>query len=448
MVQQLLFPTLETYVCDFTCRFESNPILRVEANGNFFNRIQIKDRDSGVVLIDVEALLQSFTVGDHPLNWVFEIPSGHPRLEVTYSGQLFNRIGQAYPTVIRNVSDPDPVPAQTDATIQVLPNVVLNADKTVTGTIRTTKAATWKDVFNTEIIALSLQFRASPGGTTLRLHEESFVWGAPTFLDHNIITAPIPGITDSVIMEVFLIDTQGRQFASQVTQTLSSAAPTATVPEAVILNPPINITDSGFDLSWSFQADGGSQITGVRLQVKIEATGERVLNDIISTITATGIRGLTPLTAYNIRVFAINAVGESFRSNLQQATTVAPTTVIQSKSLQITFTDSPGSNFSSNVSFEDFELLATEAERNSRWSLGLLAIVDTPAQFTFEQVFATITEILAGLEGCPPGFQKDSSGACVPIPPGPTQERDLFNTAIVGAVGLGILASMMGGKKK
>ncbi len=56
--------------------------------------------------------------------------------------------------------------------------------------------------------------------------------------------------------------------------------------------------------------------------------------------------------------------------------------------------------------------------------------------------------IIEDSTGCPPGFQRNpTTGLCEPIPPPPTEERNLFNTAIVGAIGLGLLASVMGKKK-
>ena len=122
----------------------------------------------------------------------------------------------------------------------------------------------------------------------------------------------------------------------------------------------------------------------------------------------------------------------------------------QSVSFEIKFVDLPNENFSSNVSEADFERIREEARQNGRWSSRLLARVDLPAQFTFEQVIRTIDAILAKplpMDGCGVGFHRDENGLCVPDEPEPDEERNLFNTAIIGAIGIGVLASMMGNKK-
>ncbi len=124
--------------------------------------------------------------------------------------------------------------------------------------------------------------------------------------------------------------------------------------------------------------------------------------------------------------------------------------VTKSASFEIRFTDLPNENFSSNTSFEDFNRLGQEAQGNGRWHISLRARPDTPAQFTFEQVITTIDAILAKplpMDGCGVGFHRDENGLCVPDEPEPDEERNLFNTAIIGAIGIGVLASMMGNKK-
>ena len=110
-----------------------------------------------------------------------------------------------------------------------------------------------------------------------------------------------------------------------------------------------------------------------------------------------------------------------------------PPPPITSTSFEIRFTDRPNDNFSSNTSPSDFTLIENEAQQDSRWSTFFLANVEIAPAFTFQQIITQIDAILA---------------TAPPPPPQPGGERNLFNTAIVGAIGLGILASLVGGKKK
>ncbi len=126
--------------------------------------------------------------------------------------------------------------------------------------------------------------------------------------------------------------------------------------------------------------------------------------------------------------------------------------VLKSTSFEIRFTDLPNENFSTNTSRADLTRIEQEAQIDSRWSTFFLADVEIAPSFTFQQIITRIDAILAKpppVDGCNAGFHRDpNTGFCVPDDPPIEEERDLFQTAIVGAIGIGLLASLMGGKKK
>jgi hypothetical protein len=77
-------------------------------------------------------------------------------------------------------------------------------------------------------------------------------------------------------------------------------------------------------LSWTAGGDGGSAITGYRIQVR---TGGTVVRTVVinGTATTTDVTGLTNGTEYNFRVGAANAVGLGALS--AASNTVTPATV-------------------------------------------------------------------------------------------------------------------------
>ncbi len=133
--------------------------------------------------------------------------------------------------------EPDPVPANTDATIQILPDMQIAPSEVVTGTIRITKAATWKDFFNNTTLQLHIQFAESQGGTVRLLDQHNFVFGDLSFIDIQVNRDP--DISPTVHMEVFLVDDQFRPFANNVTTSLTIEEP----PVNQSVSFPIRFTD-------------------------------------------------------------------------------------------------------------------------------------------------------------------------------------------------------------
>jgi len=244
--------------------------------------------------------------------------------------------------------EPEIIPTPTDTTIQFLPNLQLNADRRVTGTVRTVKAGTWKNEFNNTAIDLVLQFTNQQGGVTRLIHQESFIFGDRSFIDHQIITNVIPNIISGVVMEGILLSRQGQPFSIRILKSLQIKEPTPD-PD--------------------------------------------------------------------------------------------PTPTKQSNSFEVIFLNNAGFNFSSNVSLADFERLSQEANKDIRWRIRGQEVNINP-QFTFEQVIRTIDDILKQIEENEPEPDPDPD-------PMPTK-GDIFQTAIVGLIGLGVVLGLTnrGDKKR
>ena len=97
---------------------------------------------------------------------------------------------------------------------------------------------------------------------------------------------------------------------------------------ATIPTHPSNLTataasSSEIDLTWNVpSSDGGSPVTGYRIQESTDdSTWTTIIKNTGNTNTAYDDTGLSPNTTYYYRVFALNSVGSSYRSNIASATT-------------------------------------------------------------------------------------------------------------------------------
>ncbi|MGI0011121.1 MAG: fibronectin type III domain-containing protein [Nitrosopumilaceae archaeon] len=85
------------------------------------------------------------------------------------------------------------------------------------------------------------------------------------------------------------------------------------------------ISSSQIDLSWLPPLnDGGSTITGYKIESRVACTGNfiLILSSATTALTSYSNTGLTNSTCYQYRVFALNAVGSSLSSNNATATTL------------------------------------------------------------------------------------------------------------------------------
>ena len=107
-----------------------------------------------------------------------------------------------------------------------------------------------------------------------------------------------------------------------------SADQSITAIYATIPTHPTNLTatavsSSEIDLNWNTpSSDGGSPITGYRIQESTDdSTWTTIVKNTGNTNTAYSDTGLSDNTTYYYRVFALNSVGSSYRSNIADATT-------------------------------------------------------------------------------------------------------------------------------
>ncbi|MEP6667090.1 MAG: fibronectin type III domain-containing protein, partial [Nocardioidaceae bacterium] len=144
------------------------------------------------------------------------------------------------------------------------------------------------------------------------------VSGIPATARTRLVTGLTNGTTYT--LQVRAVNVWGFSSLSAETNPVTpfgpAGAPTAVV--AVRGNQLVN-------LSWTAPAsNGGSAITGYRIQVRTGVTVVRTI-DLTGTATNTVVTGLNNGTAYNFRVATLNAAGASAFST--QSNTVTPATV-------------------------------------------------------------------------------------------------------------------------
>ncbi|MGI0088110.1 MAG: fibronectin type III domain-containing protein [Nitrosotalea sp.] len=113
--------------------------------------------------------------------------------------------------------------------------------------------------------------------------------------------------------------------------TTGSTCTTATAPQ-----PPTGLTatatsSSQINLSWTSANNGGSAITGYKIERSTDSgtTWSAIVSNTGSTSTTYSDTGLTASTAYTYRVSAINSIGTSSPSNTASATTPSAATAPQ-----------------------------------------------------------------------------------------------------------------------
>ena len=127
------------------------------------------------------------------------------------------------------------------------------------------------------------------------------------------------------------------------------------------------------------------------------------------------------------------------------STTGATSSIIQSNSLEIRFTDLPRNNFIVRVDDNTRQRLGQEAQRDGRWSTSFKGIQNRPATSTFEQVIRIIDEVLRQFpdpppDQCEPGFHRDPrTFQCIPNEEEEDTGRNLFQSAIIGVLALGAI---------
>jgi titin len=128
-----------------------------------------------------------------------------------------------------------------------------------------------------------------------------------------------------------------RSNTASATPTEDSVEPTSssiTVPSSPNLTAKV-ISETQIDLSWTKPSDGGSSISGYKIEVKEDSEPYTILvENTKNTSTTYSHKNLTPDTKYTYKVSAINGIGSGSSSNESSGTpTEAPTQVLEIKSI-------------------------------------------------------------------------------------------------------------------
>ena len=230
-----------------------------------------------------------------------------------YRVSAINRIGTGAPS--------DEVSATTQAISA--PDAPTNLTATASGQTRIDLS--WRAPSNNggaDITGYRIQVSPSGTGNSWTLLQ-NITGRATTTHSHMGLTA---GTTRHY--QVRAINSVGTGATSNIAHATTDAA-TVTAPEA-----PANLTATAsgptrIDLRWTAPSgNGGSSITGYRIQVSPSGTGNwtNLVGNTRNTNTTYAHTGLSPGTTHHYRVRAINSVGAGAPSGVARATTTAATT--------------------------------------------------------------------------------------------------------------------------
>ncbi len=148
-----------------------------------------------------------------------------------------------------------------------------------------------------------------------------------TDLTNLVTTYSDTGLTQSTTYGYLIRSVHANNMGSSVI--IYATTFVATVPSAPTGLSATPISSSQINLSWTAPSDGGSPITGYKIERESPTGGgwSTIVANTGSTGTTYSNTGLTSNTQYNYRVSAINAIGTSSASNESAATTLITQTV-------------------------------------------------------------------------------------------------------------------------
>ncbi|MEL6190814.1 MAG: fibronectin type III domain-containing protein [Bacteroidota bacterium] len=140
-------------------------------------------------------------------------------------------------------------------------------------------------------------------------------------------SATITGLADGTLyqVQVFAINAVG--VSPTATPSSQTTQVTATVPAAISDLAEVSKTETTITVNWTASNDGGSPITGFRVEYRAGTSGGFTALPVV-TDPADTIEGLTAGTAYQIKVIAINVIGDSADSNIITVTTDAAASLV------------------------------------------------------------------------------------------------------------------------
>ena len=143
----------------------------------------------------------------------------------------------------------------------------------------------------------------------------------------NVLSAAISGLTNGTAYEFQVRATNSHgssKWSSAITAVPAAASPTATVPGKVTGLTVTAGTSPTLDAAWTAPSNGGAAITGYRIEYRVTGSGDAVWAHALPTGTSHTITGIAS-TTYDVRVRAINSVGNGPWSDVVTGTTAAST---------------------------------------------------------------------------------------------------------------------------
>ena len=205
-----------------------------------------------------------------------------------------------------------PSDATATASFTTLPSPALSAPTGLTATPTDTSIAlTWDSVTNAT--GYTIQWHG-PGGSFSSSNESS------STIAENTIT----GLTHSTAYEIRVRGT-APGFTGEWAEVTSTTTATANVPSAPG-NPTLTVGDGQLGVSWNAPADNGSPISDYDVNYREGSSGGWSDHPHTGTSTSTTITSLTNGQSYQVRVRAVNAIGNSAWSGSSSAEPVGGTT--------------------------------------------------------------------------------------------------------------------------
>jgi len=177
------------------------------------------------------------------------------------------------------------------------------------------------------LVSLSWTVPASDGGSTITdyIVEHSVDGVTWTVFSDGISTATSTTVTGLVNDSLYYFRVSALTVNGQGLSSITTSTPSAVAPSQVTGLSATAASSTQIDLSWSAPSNGGSAITGYKIERESPVSGgwSTIVATTGTTATTYSNTSLVTNTQYNYRVSAINLIGTGTASAASNATTAA-----------------------------------------------------------------------------------------------------------------------------